>query len=85
MNDTERHEQWLIDIESRVRFLETLSTPSDYSLSHPEEEQAPVYQDMEWTPRQWDTVRHLIGTVLHLQSKVNEKQSIKKGLYNKYS
>ncbi len=37
MTDTERHEQWLIDLEVRLRYLEALNTPSDYALSHPEE------------------------------------------------
>ena len=81
MTDTERHEQWLINIESRVSLLETLSTPSDYSLSHPEEESAPIYQDMEWTPRQWDTVKQLRAMVLHLKGKIDEKRSTKKKSY----
>ena len=44
----------------------------------PKKEEEPIYQDMEWTPKQWDTVQQLKGQVLYLQGKVNEHTDKKK-------
>lgn len=35
MTDTERHEQWLIDLENRVKALELAQEPSLASQHHP--------------------------------------------------
>jgi len=48
----------LAEFENRVSYLEN-SLPV-----HREEQQIPVYQDIQWTSRQWDKVQQLEAELL---------------------
>ena len=40
--------------------------------NYPPDKETVVYADMQWTPRQWDRVRQLEGSVRYLQQKYQE-------------
>lgn len=49
-----------------------------------ESETKTVYQDMQWTPRQWDYVRQLEARLIHNENKLKELQTLKIKRKGKY-
>jgi len=66
----DNHERWLVDIESRVRFLENSLLGSAMSY-HPEEEPQKEINIPEkpWNKRQWNVIVQLRGEMLNLKGK----------------
>ena len=47
-------------------------------LNYPPDKETVVYADKKWTPRQWDRVQQLEGSVRYLQGKYQEQVSERK-------
>lgn len=79
MNTEERHENWLIELESRIALLELAQQPSFASMEMPVESK----QDAKETePPPYQQYQQLKGQVLYLQGKLNDVL-IKKGKSSK--
>lgn len=64
----DRHENWLIDIDSRVRYLENLHTPSLESY-----EPKPLEVKFDpWTDSQWEYILQLRSEVIEGRKKLAE-------------
>lgn len=71
MNQIDKHEHWLEDLQREIDFLSNLHTLSNASMETPKEDIILV-REKEWNPRQWDAVKQLKSMFLQLQTKLYE-------------
>lgn len=72
MNQIDKHEMWLDDLEHRLRYQENLHTLP--ITPDPTENSEPVVQTPEepWNRKQWDAVKQLKSNIENLRLKFFE-------------
>lgn len=82
----EAHEQWLIDLEGRIEYLEN-SQPSSRldekatDLAHETMREKNAQEpEREWAKKQWDFVLQLKARILHLEKTFQEHYQYHSGI-----
>lgn len=71
----EAYERWLIDLESRVKYLEAAQLYTDVLddiRNRLDKLEEATKEQPEWNGKQWDMVTQLKGRVLHIENKQTE-------------